>query len=58
MRTGSPPPPSWSTTGQILPGDEPRLLTGVAAGQVLFWLLNDGSRLASGRLTRMSTAAH
>ena len=39
----------------ILPGDTPQLLTSVAADQALFWLVNDGGRLASGRLTRTST---
>jgi acyl-ACP thioesterase len=34
----------------VLPGDTPELLTSAAAGQVLFWLVNDGNRLASGRL--------
>jgi acyl-ACP thioesterase len=34
----------------IVPGDTPRLLVSAAADQVLFWLVNDGVRLASGRL--------
>ena len=40
----------------VLPGDAPQLLTSVAADQARFWLVNDGRRLASGRLTRTSTA--
>ena len=40
----------------ILPGDTPQLLTSKTADQALFWLVNDGRRLASGRITRTSTA--
>jgi acyl-ACP thioesterase len=41
----------------ILPGDAPRLLASRATDQVLFWLVNDQGRLASGRLARMPSAA-
>jgi acyl-ACP thioesterase len=41
----------------ILPGGTPRLLASHATGQVLFWLVNDQGRLASGRLARMPSAA-
>jgi acyl-ACP thioesterase len=41
----------------IMPGDAPRLLADRAADQVLFWLVDDGGRLASGRLSKLPAAA-
>jgi acyl-ACP thioesterase len=34
----------------IMPGDAPRLLASTTPDQALFWLVHDGTRLASGRL--------
>lgn len=39
----------------ILPGAAPRLLASHATGQVLFWLVNQEERLASGRLASMAS---
>ncbi|MGH3191409.1 MAG: acyl-ACP thioesterase domain-containing protein [Streptosporangiaceae bacterium] len=41
----------------ILPGGNPQLLVSHAPDRVLFWLVNDRGRLASGRLARMPLAA-
>jgi acyl-ACP thioesterase len=37
----------------VLPGHTPELLASEAADQVLFWLVNEGIRLASGRLATL-----
>lgn len=40
----------------ILPGDSPRLLAGGSGEEVMFWLVNDQGRLASGRLAMRPVA--
>ena len=41
----------------ILPGGAPQLLVDAATDQVLFWLMDGSTRLASGRLVRPGPAA-
>ena len=41
----------------IMPGDSPQHLVSAAADQVLFWLVDGGRRLASGRLARPAAQA-
>jgi acyl-ACP thioesterase len=41
----------------IVPGDSPQHLVSAAADQVLFWLVDGGRRLASGRLARPAAQA-